>query len=66
MQRDSGETANLADEVKLRDVIDEHARLLANRLAIESPKGLKLLDPAKGGNPRPVGARSSSSRSSRP
>ncbi len=47
MEQDPGETANLASGEKHTDIIEEHAKLLATRLAVESPQGLKLLDPAK-------------------
>jgi iduronate 2-sulfatase len=45
MQRDPGETTNLAARAHA-DILDEHARLLGERLAVKAPADLKLLDVA--------------------
>jgi iduronate 2-sulfatase len=52
IEHDPGETANVADNEKHRDIIAQHAKLLAEHLAVEPPKGVKLLDPAKRGASR--------------
>ena len=44
MEHDPDETVNLSDDEKYAHTIEEHARLLADRLAAEPPRGLKLLD----------------------
>jgi iduronate 2-sulfatase len=45
MDRDPGETANLAGGEQQAGIIDQHAQLLAHRLAAKAPDGLTLLDP---------------------
>jgi iduronate 2-sulfatase len=44
MERDAGETKNLAGSAEVGEIVKEHARLLAERLAVEVPAGLTLLD----------------------
>jgi iduronate 2-sulfatase len=47
MQNDPRESANLAGRKEFTDVVEAHAKLLAGRLAVKVPEGLKLLELAK-------------------
>jgi iduronate 2-sulfatase len=44
MERDAGETVNVAGDDKHAEIIEEHAKLVAERLAVVPPPGVRLVE----------------------